>query len=104
VPIEQGKGQLRQEITLAELPRAFSLTQETLAKKLNVKQAEISKVENRDDMLMSTLRNFVQATGGDLVVRAVFPHRAIEISNFSSPAGKPGQVRTGKKKQEMVEA
>jgi len=56
VPIEQGKGQLRKEITLAELPRAFSLTQETLAKKLNVKQAEISKVENRDDMLTVTAR------------------------------------------------
>ena len=104
MPIEQGKGQLRQEITLAELPRAFSLTQETLAKKLNVKQAEISKVENRDDMLMSTLRNFVQAMGGELEVRAVFPDRAIEISTFSSLAGKPGKVRTGTKKQQLVEA
>ena len=102
--IEQRKEQLRQEMTLAELRRAFALTQDTLAKNLNVKQAEISKIENRADMLMSTLRNFVQAIGRDLEVRAVFPDRAIEISTFSSLAGKPGKARTGKKKQPLVEA
>ena len=36
--IEQRKEQLRQEMTLAELRKAFSLTQDTLAKNLNVKQ------------------------------------------------------------------
>ena len=55
-------------------------------------------------MLMSTLRNFVQAMGGDLEVRAVFPDRAIEISTFSSLSGKPAKSRTGKKKQSFVEA
>ena len=94
--------QLRQEMTLAELRRAFSLTQDTLARTLNVKQAEISKIENRADMLMSTLRNFVQAMGGDLEVRAVFPDRAIEISTFSSLAGKPAKNRTGKKQQQLL--
>ena len=102
--IEQRKEQLRQEMTLAELRRAFSLTQDTLAKNLNVKQAEISKIENRADMLMSTLRNFVQAMGGDLEVRAVFPDRSIAISTFSSLASKPGKLRTGKNKQHMIEA
>ena len=87
-----------------ELRRAFSLTQDTLARTLNVKQAEISKIENRADMLMSTLRNFVQAMGGDLEVRAVFPDRAIEISTFSSLAGKPAKIRTGKKQQLLAEA
>ena len=91
--IQQRKEQLRQEMTLAELRRAFSLTQDTLARTLKVKQAEISKIENRADMLMSTLRNFVQAMGGDLEVRAVFPGRAIEISNFSSLASKPSKHR-----------
>ena len=102
VRIEQRKEQLRQEMTLAELRRAFSLTQDTLARTLNVKQAEISKIENRADMLMSTLRNFVQAMGGDLEVRAVFPDRAIEISTFSSLAGKPAKIRTGKKQQQVL--
>ena len=102
--IEQRKEQLRQDMTLAELRKAFSLTQDTLAKNLNVKQAEISKIENRADMLMSTLRNFIQAMGGELEVRAVFQDRAIEISTFSSLSGKPSTSRTGKKKPSMVEA
>ena len=75
--IEQRKEQLRQDMTLAELRKAFSLTQDTLARNLNVKQAEISKIENRADMLMSTLRNVVQAMGGDLEVRAVFTPTAL---------------------------
>jgi DNA-binding XRE family transcriptional regulator len=101
--IEKRKDQLRQEMTLAELRKAFSLTQDTLAKTLNVKQAEISKIENRADMLMSTLRSFVQAIGGDLEVRAVFPDRSIEIANFSSLASKPVKAHSSKKKQ-LVEA
>ena len=99
--IEQRKEQLREEMTLSELRKAFLLTQDTLATTLNVKQAEISKIENRADMLMSTLRNFVQAMGGDLEVRAVFPDRTIEIANFSSLAGKPAKQRSSKKKQQL---
>ena len=102
--IEQRKKQLREEMTLSELRKAFLLTQDTLATTLNVKQAEISKIENRADMLMSTLRNFVQAMGGDLEVRAVFPDRTIEIANFSSLAGKPAKPRSSKKKQQQLEA
>jgi len=99
--IENRKDQLRQEMTLAELRKAFSLTQDTLAKTLNIKQAEISKIENWGDMLISMLRNFVQAMGGDLEVRAVFPDRSIEIANFSSLAGKPAKARTNSKKPLM---
>ncbi len=100
--IEQRKEQLREEMTLSELRKAFLLTQDTLATTLNVKQAEISKIENRADMLMSTLRTFVQAMGGDLEVRAVFPDRTIEIANFSSLAGKPAKPRSSKKKQQLA--
>jgi predicted transcriptional regulator len=69
---------------LAELRKAFPLTQDTLAKNLNVKQAEISKIENRADMLMSTLRNVVQAMGGELEVRAVFLDCVFEMNTFLS--------------------
>ena len=83
--------------------QAFPLTQDTLARNLNVKQAEISKIENRADMLMSTLRNFVEAMGGELEVRAVFPDRAVEISTFSSLSGKPAKELRAKKKQPLAE-
>lgn len=38
-------------MTLAELRKAFPLTQDTLARNLNVKQAEISKIENRAEAM-----------------------------------------------------
>src|SRR6266487_5058438 len=59
--------------TLAELRRARKLTQEQLAKTLKVSQAQVSRVENAADLYLSTLVNFVNAIGGELELRAVFP-------------------------------
>jgi transcriptional regulator with XRE-family HTH domain len=84
--IEATKAVLREGMELAELRQALSLTQSTLAEALGVKQAEISKIENRTDIFVSTLRRFIQAMGGDLEIRAVFPDRAVKITNFSSLA------------------
>lgn len=84
--IEAAKAALRQEMELAELRQALALTQSTLAEALGVKQGEISKIENRTDVFVSTLRRFIQAMGGDLEIRAVFPDRAVTIKNFSSLA------------------
>jgi len=64
------------ELTLAELRKAFDVSQEDLAKALDVNQANISKIEHREDMLLSTLAAYVQAMGGDLEIIAHFPDRA----------------------------
>jgi transcriptional regulator with XRE-family HTH domain len=82
--IEVKKVALREEMNLAELRQAFSLTQATLAEALCVGQAEISKIENRTDVFVSTLRRFVNAMGGELEIKAVFPDREVRIRNFSS--------------------
>jgi len=84
--IETKKGALREDMELAELRQALSLTQSTLADALGVQQAEISKIENRTDVFVSTLRRFIQAMGGELEIRAVFPDRSVTIRNFSSLA------------------
>jgi predicted transcriptional regulator len=82
--INAKKKVLLEEMELAELRRALLLTQSTLAENLGVGQAEISKIENRADMFVSTLRNFIIAMGGDLEIRAVFQDRSITIKDFSS--------------------
>jgi transcriptional regulator with XRE-family HTH domain len=82
--IETKKAALRGEMNLAELRRALSFTQATLAEALGVGQAEISKIENRTDVFVSTLRRFVNAMGGELEIKVVFPDREIRIRNFSS--------------------
>lgn len=90
--IDAAKTRRREDMELAELRQALSLTQSTLAEALGVKQAEISKIENRADIFVSTLRRFVQAMGGDLEIRAVFPDRAVIIRNFSSLAQGDGRA------------
>ena len=64
------------ELILRELRKAFDVSQEDLARALDVKQANISKIERREDMLLSTLAAYVQAMGGDLEIVARFPARA----------------------------
>ena len=71
------------EMPLNELRQARGLTQATLASLLHVEQPSIAKMEKRTDMYLSTLRNLVQAMGGDLVITAKFPDGEVKINNFS---------------------
>ncbi len=73
----------RDEMALDELREARAMTQEHLAKALNVKQSAISKMERRADMYVSTLQSFVKAMGGNLRIEAVFPEGKVEIDQFN---------------------
>jgi ribosome-binding protein aMBF1 (putative translation factor) len=77
---------LLRDMPLDELREARAMTQEHLAKILNVKQSAISKMERRADMYVSTLQDFVTAMGGRLEIRAVFPDGAVRITQFSELA------------------
>jgi transcriptional regulator with XRE-family HTH domain len=74
--------QLLAELPLHELRRARHLTQEQLAEALGMDQGNISKLERRTDMYVSTLRKFVEALGGELEVVARFPEGSIRIDQF----------------------
>lgn len=62
--------------TLRELRRARELTQVQLATTLAVSQAQVSRVEAQTDLYLSTLRSYVEALGGELQLRVVFPDGA----------------------------
>lgn len=70
------------EMPLNELREARELTQDSLADILGINQAAVSKLENRMDMYVSTLRRFVEAMGGQLVVSAHFPDGEVRINQF----------------------
>ena len=89
--IDAKANRLMEEMALAELREARKLTQEQLAKQLNVKQPSIAKMEHRTDMYLSTLRNFIQAMGGDMEIVAVFPNGRVRITNLSDGDEKPAQ-------------
>src|SRR5882762_2440225 len=59
-----------QALALAELREAQDLTQVELAEKLGIDQGAVSKIERRTDMYLSTLRNVIQAMGGQLELTA----------------------------------
>lgn len=61
--------------TLKDLRQASQQTQEQLAAVLGVGQDTISRLEKRSDMLLSTLRHYVESMGGKLELVAQFPNR-----------------------------
>lgn len=67
---------IREEMTLQALRKQLEVTQEGLAERLDIRQANISKVEKRNDMLISTLRSYLEALGGTLELVAHIPGRA----------------------------
>ncbi|GLO13688.1 transcriptional regulator [Pseudomonas putida] len=70
-----GRQLIREEMTLQALRKQLEFTQESLAERLDIRQGNISKVESRSDMLISTLRSYVEALGGTLELVAHMPGR-----------------------------
>ncbi|MCC6967610.1 MAG: helix-turn-helix transcriptional regulator [Nitrospira sp.] len=60
---------------LRELRQARKLTQVRMAKKLGITQDSVSRLEQRSDLLLSTLRKTIEAMGGTLSLVAQFPDR-----------------------------
>lgn len=64
---------------LRELRQEAGKTQAEVAGIAEMTQAELSKFERRDDHLISTLRRYVTALGGQLEVVAVFDNKRIAL-------------------------
>ena len=85
MPLEsQARLDARLKETLASMPldklrKARSLTQVAVAERLQVDQGSVSKLESRTEMYLSTLREYVEALGGKLELRADFPDGSINI-------------------------
>ena len=66
---------LAEYMTLQDLRKARELTQQRMAELLGIKQANVSRLEKRSDLLLSTLGSYVAAMGGRLRLVAEFPDR-----------------------------
>ena len=61
------------------------MTQVKMAKRLGVAQKQISEIEKRTDMHISTLRRSIEAMGGKLSPVAQFPDREpVVLSGIST--------------------
>jgi transcriptional regulator len=80
---QRSKELIEEQMTLQQLRKELNLTQEAMADLLDMKQANISKVEKRADMLISTLRSYIEAMGGTLDLIARLPgHAPIKLEGF----------------------
>ena len=66
-------------IALTEARETQGLTQQQVASKLGVSQANISRIEHEEDLYLSTLREYVEALGGELQLKAVFEGQDIYL-------------------------
>lgn len=78
-------------LALAELREAQHLTQVELAKRLEIDQGAVSKIEHRTDMYLSTLTDVVRAMGGKLHLTAEFPSGDVHLLTLQGSA-KPARA------------
>jgi transcriptional regulator with XRE-family HTH domain len=73
-----------------KLRQARQQTQVAVAERLKIGQGAVSRMEKQSDFLISTLREYVGALGGELELRVVFPDADFVIETLapSTPAKK----------------
>jgi predicted nucleotidyltransferase/DNA-binding transcriptional regulator YiaG len=97
----RAEGLIAQELSLRELRKALGLTQTELARRLNKGQEVVSRIEQRQDLLLSTLRSYLRSLGGELELVCRLTDRAkVRIKSAghqrsqAGPAG-PAGARQG---------
>src|SRR6185437_15828562 len=72
------------EMNLHDLRKALGKTQLTIADQLGIKQENVSRIEQRSDMLLSTLNKYLGSMGGRLRLIAEFKGRPpIELAGLA---------------------
>lgn len=66
-------------LTLTEIRTELGITQEELAKRLNVKQSSIWKLEKREGISLSKLNEFIKAMGGEIEINIKFPKKKFTL-------------------------
>jgi DNA-binding XRE family transcriptional regulator len=88
--IEEKAAALNTALTLHELRKKRTVSQDDLARKLAVGQPAVAKLERRSDMYVSNLRRYVEALGGEVEIIARFPDGAVTIEPEKRTGGKSG--------------
>lgn len=84
---------IAEETSLQALRKAHKLTQEDMAEKLGIGQEGISRLEKRSDLMLSTLRSYVEAMGGKLSIIAEFPKsKPVRLKTLSGLEREPTRI------------
>lgn len=77
--MDEQKRAMRVALALGKLREQRGATQRDIADALDVSQSNVSRIEHEDDVYLSTLRGYVEALGGKLEIRAVFPDEQVVL-------------------------
>ena len=92
---------IAEEMSLRDLREALTLTQQRIADTLGIGQDSVSRLEKRSDLLLSTLRSYIEAMGGRLSLIAEFPDREpISLSGLTTMETKPITPRRRRKRMQ----
>lgn len=94
--------ELRKEIKLAELRERMGKTQKETADKLGIKQPSLSRLEQRNDMQLSTLKRFIESLGATMDLVALLPDGSM-LTIDVEPRAKRDRGRPTKKKTTATE-
>ncbi|MTW15885.1 helix-turn-helix domain-containing protein [Rhodoplanes serenus] len=83
-----------EEMALRELREAHAKTQAKVARALGIGQDSVSRLEQRSDMLISTLRDYIAAIGGTMRLVVEFEGRPPVELNGLGVLNKPRRVKT----------
>jgi predicted transcriptional regulator len=75
----------RGEMNLGDVRRARGISQAEMADALEVSQPNMSRIEQQDDIRLSTLGRYIAALGGRLEVRAVFDDGTVDLMPDPEP-------------------
>ena len=67
-------------VALNKLRESRNVTQVDLAAELGVSQGNVSRMENRSEIYLSTLRDYIEALGGRLEITAVFDDDRVPVA------------------------
>ena len=74
-------------MSLRDLRKALGKTQVAMADRLGIKQENVSRIEQRSDMLLSTLNSYLRGMGGRLRLVAEFEGRPpVELTGLADVA------------------
>jgi len=96
--LEQYCPDVRAQLALTQLRTSRKVTQVALAKYLDVDQTAVSRIEKRDDILLSSLNRYIAGLGGTLQLVASFPEGNVslgEVGRAKIKLTKPRKASTG---------
>ena len=96
---------IAEEMSLRDLREALTLTQKRIAETLGIGQDSVSRLEKRSDLLLSTLRGYIEAMGGSLSLIAEFPNREpVSLSGLTTMETRPVASRRRRKRMKTQSA